>query len=76
MALRPILTYPAPVLKQRAVPVPNIGGDVVRLVEDMTIEEEGGLIAALFAVSDLAVTVPWLCVLAGARSHSASAREA
>ena len=35
MALRPILTYPAPVLKQRAVPVPDIGGDVVRLVEDM-----------------------------------------
>jgi peptide deformylase len=35
MALHPILQYPAPVLKTRAIPVTNIGGDVVRLIEDM-----------------------------------------
>jgi len=35
MALRQILQYPNPLLKQRAQPVANIGGDVVRLVEDM-----------------------------------------
>ena len=35
MALRPILQYPAPVLKQPAAAVGNIGGDVVQLVEDM-----------------------------------------
>ncbi len=35
MALRPILTYPAPVLKVRATPVEDIGGDVAQLVEDM-----------------------------------------
>ena len=46
------------------------------LLGDMTVEEEQRLIAALFAVSDLEVTVPWLCVLAGARSHSPPAREA
>jgi peptide deformylase len=36
MALRPILQYPAAVLKQPATAVPNIGGEVVQLVEDMT----------------------------------------
>ena len=36
MALRSILTFPAPVLKVRAVPVDNIGGDVAQLVEDMS----------------------------------------
>ena len=36
MALRPILQYPAPALKQPAATVANIGGDVVQLVEDMT----------------------------------------
>jgi len=36
MALRPILAYPDPLLKQRAAPVSSIGSDVVRLVEDMT----------------------------------------
>src|SRR3990170_6183468 len=35
MALRQILQYPNPLLKQRAQPVANIGGDVTRLVEDM-----------------------------------------
>jgi peptide deformylase len=35
MALRQILQYPNPLLKQRAQPVANIGGDVARLVEDM-----------------------------------------
>jgi len=35
MALRPILTYPDPLLKRRARPVENIGGDVAQLVEDM-----------------------------------------
>src|SRR3990172_2911132 len=35
MALRQILQYPNPLLKQRAQPVANIGGDVVQLVEDM-----------------------------------------
>src|SRR5437867_1503043 len=36
MALRPILTYPDSLLKQRAAPVSSIDGDVVRLIEDMT----------------------------------------
>jgi peptide deformylase len=35
MALLQIVQYPAPVLKERAEPVANIGSDVVRLVEDM-----------------------------------------
>lgn len=35
MALRPILQYPAPALKQPAVAVTNIGGDIVQLTEDM-----------------------------------------
>src|SRR5262250_3458937 len=35
MALRPILKYPDPILRERAAPVANIGGDVARLVEDM-----------------------------------------
>ena len=35
MALRPILKYPDPVLRERATPVANIGGDVVQLVEDL-----------------------------------------
>ena len=35
MALREILKYPSPVLKQRAAAVDNIGGDVARLVADM-----------------------------------------
>src|SRR5262245_41440184 len=43
---------------------------------DMTVDEERKLIAALFAVSKLEATVPLMCVLAGARSHSPSAREA
>jgi Flp pilus assembly protein TadD len=46
------------------------------LLGDMTVEEEQRLISALFAVSKLDATVPLLCVLAGARSHSPSAREA
>jgi tetratricopeptide (TPR) repeat protein len=46
------------------------------LLGDMTVEEEQRLVDALFAISDLDVTVPWLCILAGARSHSPSAREA
>jgi peptide deformylase len=36
MPLRPILQYPDPVLKKRAAPVENIGGDVAQLVADMT----------------------------------------
>src|SRR5438067_12198169 len=36
MALRPILTYPDSVLKQRAAAVSCIGADVVRLIDDMT----------------------------------------
>jgi peptide deformylase len=35
MALRPILQYPAPVLKRPALAVADIGGEVVRLVEDL-----------------------------------------
>jgi peptide deformylase len=35
MALREILQYPNPVLKERAAPVANIGGDVAQLIEDM-----------------------------------------
>ena len=35
MALRQILQYPAPVLRERAASVANIAGDVVQLVEDM-----------------------------------------
>src|SRR5262245_60813308 len=35
MPLREILRYPNPLLKVRATPVANIGGDVVRLVEDL-----------------------------------------
>jgi peptide deformylase len=35
MALRPILKYPDPLLRERAVAVSNIDGDVARLVEDM-----------------------------------------
>src|SRR3989454_1390096 len=36
MALRPILTYPDSLLKQRASAVSCIGDDVVRLIDDMT----------------------------------------
>ncbi|HZP43936.1 MAG TPA: peptide deformylase [Candidatus Binatia bacterium] len=36
MPLRPILQYPDPVLKKRALPVENIGGEVAQLVADMT----------------------------------------
>jgi len=35
MALRQILQYPAPVLRERATAVADIAGDVVQLVEDM-----------------------------------------
>lgn len=35
MPLREILHYPDPLLKVRATPVTNIGGDVARLVEDL-----------------------------------------
>jgi peptide deformylase len=35
MALRQILKYPHPLLKERAAPVTNIGGEVARLVEDL-----------------------------------------
>ena len=35
MAVRPILQYPAPVLKTRATPVESIGGEVAQLVDDM-----------------------------------------
>src|SRR5262245_4327790 len=35
MALRPILKYPDPLLRERAVAVANIDGEVARLVEDM-----------------------------------------
>ena len=35
MPLREILHYPDPLLKVRAAPVTNIGGDVARLVEDL-----------------------------------------
>src|SRR3990172_3640473 len=35
MALRQILQYPNPLLKQRARPVANIGGDVARLLHDI-----------------------------------------
>ena len=35
MAVRPILQYPAPVLKTRAEPVRDIDGALARLVEDM-----------------------------------------
>jgi peptide deformylase len=35
MALRTILHYPATALKEPAAPVANIGGDIVRLIEDM-----------------------------------------
>lgn len=35
MALRKILKYPAPVLKEKAQPVPNIDGGVDQLVTDM-----------------------------------------
>jgi peptide deformylase len=36
MALRPILQYPSPILKQAARPVTNIAGEVMQLIEDMT----------------------------------------
>jgi tetratricopeptide (TPR) repeat protein len=52
------------------------GSAAAPLLGDMTAEEEKRLVDALFAISDLDVTVPWLCVLAGARSHSPPAREA
>ncbi len=35
MPLRPILTYPSPVLKERAQPVANIGGEVAQLIADL-----------------------------------------
>jgi len=35
MALRKILKYPAPVLKEKAQPVPNIDGGVDQLITDM-----------------------------------------
>jgi peptide deformylase len=35
MALRPILKYPDPVLREPATPVTNIGGDIAQLVEDL-----------------------------------------
>lgn len=35
MGLRPILSYPNPLLKRSAAPVESIGGDIARLVEDM-----------------------------------------
>jgi peptide deformylase len=35
MALRPILKYPDPILREPAAPVASIGGDVARLVEDL-----------------------------------------
>jgi peptide deformylase len=35
MGLRKILKFPAPVLKQKAVPVPNIDGGVSELITDM-----------------------------------------
>jgi len=35
MAVRPILQYPDPVLRERARPVDDIGGAVAQLVEDM-----------------------------------------
>jgi len=35
MPLRPILKFPAPVLKQKAVSVPNIDGAVDQLISDM-----------------------------------------
>jgi len=35
MALRKILKYPAPVLKEKAQPVPNIDGGVDQLINDM-----------------------------------------
>ncbi|HUI26133.1 MAG TPA: peptide deformylase [Candidatus Kryptonia bacterium] len=35
MALRPILKFPEPVLKQKAQPVPNIDGAVDQLITDM-----------------------------------------
>jgi tetratricopeptide (TPR) repeat protein len=46
------------------------------LLADITNEEEQQLLAALFAIGRLEVVVPWLCVLAAARPHSPSAREA
>jgi tetratricopeptide (TPR) repeat protein len=52
------------------------GGAAGPLLGDMTADEEQRLVAALFAISDLDITVPWLCVLSGARSHSPPAREA
>jgi peptide deformylase len=36
MPLRPILRYPDPLLKRRALPVENIGAEVAQLVEDLT----------------------------------------
>lgn len=52
------------------------GSGAMSLLGDLTVEEERRLIASLFAVSKLDVTVPMMCILAGARSHSPSAREA
>ena len=54
MALRTILKYPAPVLKQKAQPVPNIDGSVDQLLTDMveTMYEAPGVGLAAPRVGD------------------------